>query len=107
MRLKKETGCHLTVDFAHLKARNNGKIDYDEIFRKLKKIKHLHCHFSGIEYTEKGEKRHILTKEKDITKLFSYMKKYNVNATIINESPSPVKDALKMKKILKTMVQSA
>ena len=100
LRLKKETGCHLTIDFAHLKARNNGKLNYDDVFKKLKQLKHLHCHFSGIEFTPKGEKRHIITKEKDIKELLTYMKKYNVDATIINESPDPVGDSIKTKKIL-------
>jgi len=105
LKLSKETKCKFCIDFAHIKARQNGKIDYDEIFKKLKNTKHLHCHFSGIEYNTKGEKRHILTKEKDIKELFSYMIKYKVKATIINESPSPLSDALKMKKILDVMLK--
>ena len=95
VRLSEETGCSITVDFAHLKARNNGRIDYDDIMKKLKHFKHIHCHFSGIEYTDKGERRHIITKDKDIKELFGYLKKYKIDATVINESPDPVKDSLK------------
>ncbi len=101
IRLKKETGCHLCVDFAHLKARNNGKIDYDVIMKKLKPLGHIHAHFSGIEYTEKGERKHLLTNEKDIKELLTSLKKHNIDITIINESPDPFGDAVKMKKILK------
>jgi len=97
--LRKATGCSLTVDFSHLKARNNGKIDYDEVFNKLKPLKELHCHFSGIEWTEKGERRHLLTNEGDIKELLLFFKKYKKTAVIINESPDPIGDAHKMKKI--------
>ncbi len=99
IRLKKETGCHLCVDFAHLKARYNGVIDYDVIMKKLKNLGHIHAHFAGIEWTEKGERRHKLTETKDIKELISYLKKYKIDITIINESPDPFGDALKMKKL--------
>ena len=100
LKLKKETKCHLTVDFSHLKARNNGNIDYDAVFKKLKGIKHIHAHFSGIEWTEKGERRHLITQAKDIKELLSYALKYKVDMTIINESPDPFGDCVKTKKIL-------
>jgi len=99
IRLKKETKCHLCVDFAHLKARYNGVIDYDEIMKKLKGLGHIHAHFAGIEWTEKGERRHKLTETKDIKELISYLKKYKIDVTIINESPDPFGDALKMKRL--------
>jgi deoxyribonuclease-4 len=101
IKLMKDTGCHICVDFSHLKARYNGKIDYDVICEKLAKLHTpLHCHFSGIEFTAKGERRHLLTEEKDIKELFKYLKKYKLGCTIINESPNPMGDALKMKKLL-------
>jgi deoxyribonuclease-4 len=96
----KDTHCGICVDFAHLKARYNGIIDYDEIMKKLKDIKHLHAHFSGIEYTAKGERRHIPTSEKEIKELFSFLKKHSIELTIICEAPQPLEDALKMKKLL-------
>ena len=100
IKLKKETGCHICVDFSHLKARYNGKIDYDEVMKKLEPLGHIHCHFSGIEYTEKGERRHLITEKKDIIELFKYLKKYKIDCTIINESPDPLGDALRMKNLL-------
>ncbi|TKJ17781.1 endonuclease IV [Candidatus Woesearchaeota archaeon B3_Woes] len=100
IRLKKETGCNLCVDFAHLRARNKGKIDYDEVMKKLKPLGHIHAHFSGIEWTDKGERRHLLTEVKDMKDLFNYLKKYKIDVTIINESPDPFGDAVKMKKLL-------
>jgi len=53
--LKKEVGCGICVDFAHLLARNRGDINYSHVIAKLEF--HIHAHFSGIEYTEKGEKK--------------------------------------------------
>lgn len=100
IRLSKETGCSICIDFAHLEARTNQKVDYDALFKKLKRFKHLHCHFSGIEYTEKGEKRHLMTPLSKIKELIKAMKKHKVNATIINESPDPLKDALKTQKVI-------
>jgi deoxyribonuclease-4 len=101
IRLMKDTGCHICVDFAHLKARYNGKINYDETMEKLSKIKgNIHAHFSGIEYTAKGERKHLLTDEKDIVELFKYLNKYKISCSIINESPDPLGDAIKMKKLL-------
>jgi deoxyribonuclease-4 len=58
------------IDFGHLYARSFGgikeKSDYAAILDKLEnglgyeRIKSFHCHFSKIEYTEKGgEKRHV------------------------------------------------
>jgi len=101
LRLRKETGCSFCIDFSHMKARYNGKVNYGEIIKKLKNEKEIHAHFSGIEYTEKGERRHIFTSEKEIKELFSRIKNLKAEITIINESPDPVGDALKMKKILR------
>jgi len=102
LRLAKELDISVCIDFAHLKARYNGKINYDEVIEKLKnsKMKKIHAHFSGIEYTSKGERKHLITQEKDILELFSHLKKLDMQISIINESPQPIEDAIKMKKLL-------
>lgn len=102
--LSKETGCFFTIDFAHLEARN-GKENYKEVMDELKKakIKKIHCHFSGIEYGEKGEKRHVVTGPDKLKRLLNLIKKSKIEASIINESPSPVEDSLKAIKILKSL----
>lgn len=102
LRLRRETKCELCVDFAHLKARE-GKINYDEVFRKLKGIKHIHSHFSGINFGQKGEKNHIITPEAEIRELLKYIKKYRADVTIINESPDPFGDSVKTLKVLKSL----
>lgn len=105
LRLKKETGCHICIDFSHLVARSAGKISYEEIAEKLEaaKLGHIHCHFSGIEFTSKGERRHLLTPDSEIKLLLAALKKHHIDCTIINESPDPMGDAIKMKKILGKM----
>lgn len=100
IRLKKEIGTHLTVDFAHLKARYNGMVDYDAIIKQLKPLGHIHAHFSGIAYGEKGEKHHLMLEDKEIRELFTLLKKHDLDVTIICESPDPLADAVKMKKML-------
>ena len=102
LRLRKEIGIEICIDFAHILARE-GKIDYDKLFKKLKSIKHLHCHFSGIEYTSKGERRHLNMKESEIKELLKAIVKYNVDCMIIAESPVTWKDSLKMKMVLEEM----
>ncbi len=58
------------VDFGHLNARDQGGVfvvsdDYRRVFDKIANrtdaytAKNLHCHFSKIEYTSAGEKRHL------------------------------------------------
>lgn len=96
-RLVKETGCGFCIDFAHVLARYNS---YE--MGRLKEYfpqKKWHCHFSGIEYGEKGEKYHKKTPEKEIKKLISILPK-NKEITIINESPAPIEDSVLCLKII-------
>lgn len=104
LKLVKDTKCSLCIDFAHLKARNNGKINYDELFKKLKNFDYIHSHFSGIEYGPKGEKWHIITSESVLKELGSAIKKNHIkNITIINESPDPLGDSIKTKSVFKKL----
>jgi deoxyribonuclease-4 len=103
IRLSNETGCGMCIDFAHLEARYNKEYDYADAARKIKTMKHadrITAHFSGIEYTAKGEKQHILTQMGKAKKLIYALKKEGISITIINESPDPMGDALKMKKLV-------
>ena len=100
LRLKKETGCGLTVDFSHLYARHRGDIDYGRILDELPKK--FHAHFSGIEYGDKGERKHIKTTEKFFKPLAKELVRRDLDITIINESPEPFEDAAMMKKMIQT-----
>ena len=97
LRLYKETGCSYCIDYAHLYARGLGKIDFDEINSRLNGK--IHAHFSGINFTNKGEQSHKLTDMHQVKKLFESIKKYKLNVTVINESPDPVGDSIKMLRI--------
>ncbi|MFA6022495.1 MAG: TIM barrel protein [Candidatus Pacearchaeota archaeon] len=94
LNLVKDTGCSFTVDFAHLLARSNGKMSYEEMVEDFKDFKELHCHFSGINYGLKGEKNHIKTPRKDLEELIKLLKKSGKKIIIINESPEPVEDSV-------------
>lgn len=102
------------VDFGHLNARSLGEMlrtadDYLRIFDKIDRLlspeiaKKLHCHFSKIEWTSSGEKKH-LTFDDEIygpcfEPLMDVIYKNNLTPTIICESAgSQSEDALKMKK---------
>ena len=90
-RLVKETDCKFCIDFAHVEAREK-KVDYNKI-KKLFPQKTWHVHFSGIEYGEKGEKRHLKTQKENWKTLLKNLPK-NKDITIINESPYCVEDAV-------------
>ena len=96
-KLVEETGCSFCIDFAHVLARDK-KRDYKEI-EKLFPQKHWHCHFSGIEYGEKGEKNHIAVKPEEWKELFENLPK-DRTITIVCEAPDTVGDALKGIEIL-------
>jgi deoxyribonuclease-4 len=91
-RLCEETGCEFCIDFAHILARYK-TYNFEEVFKKFRKHKKFHLHFSGIEYGEKGEKYHKRTTRKEWKKLISNLPK-NKEIVVINESPSPVEDSL-------------
>ena len=98
LKLIKDTGCFFTIDFAHLWARSLGKMSYKEMYDKVKSFDELHCHFSGIEFTDKGEKNHKITPESQLKELIAALPR-NKDIVIINESPYPVQDSVKALKI--------
>ena len=101
------------VDFGHLNARECGGIfktekDYYRVFDRIaltlgdEVAKHLHCHFSMIEWTDKGEKKHHTFERVDFgppyEPLCDMLKKNNLSPTIICESAgTQLEDALLMK----------
>ena len=58
LEIRKQVKCGICVDFAHLYARNLGVVDYDAVLAQLEDVEHIHSHFSGINFTAKGEKSH-------------------------------------------------
>ncbi|MGM0649883.1 MAG: TIM barrel protein [Bacteroidota bacterium] len=100
--LAKDTGCGFCIDFAHILAREK-HVDYEQL-NKLFPQKHWHCHFSGIEYGEKGEKNHIKTTTTKWKDLFTNLnqKIQPKDITIINESPEPMVDSIQGLKVWKS-----
>ncbi|MEM3587586.1 MAG: TIM barrel protein [Candidatus Jordarchaeaceae archaeon] len=100
-----------TVDFAHLDARTNGKSNRYEHFEVILKIleeglgreilDNMHIHVSGIEYSQKGERRHTTLEDSDINyeELVKAWKDYKIKGVVISESPNIEFDALLLKKI--------
>ena len=97
------------VDFSHLHARTNGRYNtYDEfcaIFDKIGNeigdyaLKNFHAHIAGIDYGEKGEKKHIMLQESDMNykDLMKAFKKFDVNGVVVCESPIMEEDAVLLK----------
>ncbi len=102
LNLVKESECGFCIDFAHLLARSNGILKYDEMYQEVKNFKKLHCHFSGIAYGDKGEKHHIPTPELELKKLLEVFPR-NKEITIINESPVCVEDSIKAARMWEKM----
>ena len=90
------------IDFAHLHARCNGCLhsveDYARPLRALfSDHSHLHSHFSGIEFLNGNERRHLPVDIAQFRLLASALKEDACDATIICESPLLEQDAVKMK----------
>jgi deoxyribonuclease IV len=90
--LVKETGCGFCIDFAHVLARY-GRNEFDEINNAFPS-RNWHCHFSGIEYGDKGEKNHKLTGIEEWKNLLGFLKGIDKEMVIINESPNPISDSV-------------
>lgn len=105
-------GVQPCLDFAHLHARpGDGSINsYDEwcqmleLYKKAlggKSLKRLHCHLSGIEYGEKGERNHLMLKDSDLdlSALLQALKTFECGGRILCESPQDMDhDALVIKR---------
>ena len=106
---------HPVVDFGHLNARDLGGVfptcdDYRAVFDKIANTlgdayaKHLHCHFSKIEFTNAGEKKHLTFADTvygpDFEPLAEAIVREGVCPRIICESAGTMaEDALSMKQM--------
>lgn len=103
-----------TIDFGHINAREMGNLrtsaDFEAIINQLisglgiDRIKSFHCHFSKIEYTIGGEKRHLTfaddTYGPSFEPLAEVLYKKSLTPVIICESAGNMaEDALIMKKM--------
>ena len=102
------------VDFGHMNARECGGVfktsdDYLRVFDKIDRClgadvaTNLHCHFSKIEWTAAGEKKHLTFEDTvygpEFEPLIEAIVKNSLHPTIISESAGTQSDdALAMKK---------
>ena len=107
-----------TIDFGHLNARTLGGLkDYDSILAVFDtienrlgqdRLKIFHSHFSHIEYTKGGEKKHLTFEDKEFGPDFSFVAeivyKKNLSPVFICESAgTQIEDALEMKNSVKNL----
>ena len=109
---KEINGVEPCLDFAHLHARpGDGSVNsYDEWFNMLRQyevalgkrsLENLHCHLSGIEYGEKGERNHLMLGDSDLDleALLKALVEFGCGGRILCESPQDMDiDALVIKR---------
>ena len=108
------------VDFGHMNARERGGLfmsadDYRRVFDKIalgcgdEVAKNLHCHFSKIQYTDAGEKKHLTFADNeygpDFEPLVEAIAREGLTPTIICESDGTMpEDAMAMKKYYESLI---
>jgi deoxyribonuclease-4 len=109
----------LVIDWGHLHARHRGlfrKIDdFRAVIEQVEKrlgtqaVRNMHCHFTKIEFTDKGERRHhILDEPKygpDFRMLAEVIAEFNLRPVIICETPLLDVDAVKMRDTLREVMR--
>ena len=107
------------IDFGHLNARDLGIFktlsDYEVVFKTIEnklgseRLKSFHSHFSKIEYTTGGEKKHLTFADTvygpDFEPVMELVAKYGCSPTFICESDgTQAEDAAKMKKYYNSLI---
>jgi deoxyribonuclease-4 len=115
---KEIEGVEPCIDFAHMHARpGDGSMNSYEEWTQLlvsyeealgtKSLRDLHCHLSGIEYGEKGERNHLMLSESDfrLDELLNALRDKNCAGRILCESPQDMdKDALFIKQTWESLL---
>jgi deoxyribonuclease-4 len=108
----------LVIDWSHLHARDMGRFRDAQDFRNVVEIvedrlgteaaKNMHCHFTKIEFTDKGERRHHSLEEErygpSFAMLAGVIAEFKLRPVIISESPMLDIDAMKMRDIVQSML---
>ncbi len=103
-------GVQLVVDWGHLHARTGGRLTTADNFRAVveqaekrlgtEAARNMHCHFSKIEFTRHGERRHHILDEKRFGPDFDAFAKiivdFKLHPVVICETPLLDVDARKM-----------
>ena len=110
----------LVIDWGHLHARHRGMFkktdDFRAVINEVEKrlgtqaVKDMHCHFTKIEFTDKGERRHhVLDEAKfgpDFQLLAEVIVEYDLRPVMICETPILDVDAMKMRDMLRRVTKS-
>lgn len=103
------------VDFAHLHARSGGAYnspqEYAHILHLIEEglgragLDDMHIHVSGIEYTDKGERKHLNLANGDLLsrELVQVWRDFDIGGTVICESPNLEEDALALQALYRQM----
>ncbi|NLF83415.1 MAG: TIM barrel protein [Candidatus Gastranaerophilales bacterium] len=116
IRLSKDVEMVLPcVDFSHFHARTGGGWNtYDEFCKIFEKIgnelgevalKNFHAHVAGIEYTMKGERRHLMLEESDMDykNLMRAFRDFGVKGVVVCESPDMETDAMLLQRVYNSL----
>ncbi len=113
-------GTQLVIDWGHLHALHQGTLKKVEDFRVIAEkveaqlgteaLRSMHCHFSKIEFSSQGEKRHHTLDEErygpEFRMLAEVIVDFGLHPTMICESPFLDVDARKMKTTLNEVQES-
>jgi deoxyribonuclease-4 len=111
----------LVIDWGHLHARSGGRLSSVEDFRAVveeaekrlgtEAVRDMHCHFSKIEFTKHGERRHHILDEKRFGPEFepfaTVISDFKLCPVVICETPLLDVDAVKMRDEYNSMASSA
>ncbi len=113
LRLSQEVDMVLPcMDFAHLHARSGGRYNTPEEWREVltkmedvlgrEALDNMHIHFSGIEYSGKGERKHLNLGDSDLNyrDMVEVWREFNLKGVAISESPNIEGDAILIKALL-------
>ncbi len=115
LKISKEFDIYPTIDPAHMHARANGgenstkewntMLDTYAKYLGKKSLDQMHLHYSGIEYTEKGERKHLPLQESDAKwkDFVKVLKDRKVGGTVVCESPLLEEDTLLMKNTFESL----
>jgi deoxyribonuclease-4 len=111
-------GTQLVVDWGHLHARELGAFQKVEDMRAVAEkiestlgaetLRSMHCHFSKIEFSSQGERKHHTLEEPygpEFDMLAKVLIDFKMHPTMICESPILDIDALRMKQTLKDVLE--
>lgn len=115
LAVSREFDLYPCVDVAHLHARANGALnsapEWNDLFDRYAEVlgdtslKRMHLHFSGIAYTDKGERHHVPIEESDAEwrAFLAVLKERNIGGVLVCESPTLERDTMLLQKTYESL----